>query len=311
VDSTHRAGDAPPPAGLLRQDGELSQWSSLVAIQPGGTKPPFFCVHGIGGEIISFAELARQLGPDQPFYGLQVPTRNGVKKPWDRLEDMAAHYLEELRLVQPRGPYRLGGFSFGGLVALEMAQQLLAQGHAVALLAILDKALPGPGYRSALRAPGPVLNFLGNVPWWVREDLLRLGMSSLLARTWRKLRALGQRKAALARRGASLPAESELEGVFDLQRLPRDFREVLEAHWRAMRAYEPKVYPGRITLLRARAQPLFRLQPYDLGWGALAGGGLEVIVVPGNHESILKWPLVQALAERLQVHLRRAQGPPT
>ena len=125
-------------AQLLRQSGWSPTWSSLVACRQPGSSPPFFCVHGIGGLVIGFRDLARHLGPDQPMYGFQAQGTDGKHPILTRVEEMAAHYLQELRTVQPHGPYYLGGLSFGGWVAYEMAQQLRADGEQVGLLALID-----------------------------------------------------------------------------------------------------------------------------------------------------------------------------
>ncbi|RKZ79066.1 MAG: non-ribosomal peptide synthetase, partial [Candidatus Parabeggiatoa sp. nov. 1] len=103
-------------ATVLDQSTE-KMWPSLVAIQPNGTKRPFFCVPGIGGNVTDFYELAQQLGNEQPFYGLQAVGLDGKSKPYTNIEDMATHYLKEMQTVQSQGPYLLGGYSFGGLVA--------------------------------------------------------------------------------------------------------------------------------------------------------------------------------------------------
>src|SRR5439155_12408102 len=112
--------------------------SSLVPIQPNGSRPPFFCVHAIGGNVLEYYDLARHLPSDQPFYSLQSRGLHGKEAPHERIDAMAAHYIKELRELQPNGPYFLGGRSLGGIIAYEMACQLRAQGHEVGLLALLD-----------------------------------------------------------------------------------------------------------------------------------------------------------------------------
>jgi acyl carrier protein len=116
-------------AAILRQQSADLPWPPLVAIQPNGAKPPFFCMPGGGGNVIYLYELTRHLGPDQPFYGLQAVGLDGKSRPHTRIEDMAACYIEQIRAVQPQGPYLLGGHSFGANVAFEMSQQLQRQGQ--------------------------------------------------------------------------------------------------------------------------------------------------------------------------------------
>lgn len=129
-------------AKTLSPSANAPSWSPLVPLQPFGSKPPFFCVHPILGVVLPYYELSRHLGPDQPFYGLQPFGLDGKQSPFTRIEEMASHYIEAVRFIQPRGPYYIGGWSFGGLVAFEMAQQLLSSGHQVALLAMLDTLAP-------------------------------------------------------------------------------------------------------------------------------------------------------------------------
>jgi len=127
---------------LLR--GGYSSSSPLVPLQTGGSKPIFFFVHGLGGTVMRFHELARHMVPDQPFYCFQAQGMDGKLPCLDRVEDMAALYLEHLRAVQPQGPYFLGGYSFGGLVALEMARRLVERQEEVRALTLVDTYLPAP-----------------------------------------------------------------------------------------------------------------------------------------------------------------------
>src|SRR6202051_2534882 len=125
-------------ADLIRKDGWSAPWTSLVPIQPGGSKPPFFCVHGGGGNILIYRELARHLGADYPFYGLQARGLDGSGEYLTTTEAMAESYLREMRELQPEGPYYLGGFCMGGQVAFEMAQRLVRDGQPVNLLFVID-----------------------------------------------------------------------------------------------------------------------------------------------------------------------------
>ena len=135
-------------ARLLRQEGWTPPWSSLVAIKPDGSKPPFYCVHGLGGNILEFIDMTRYVLPDQPLYGIQAQGLDGRRPRHHTVEEMAAHYLKEIQSLQPQGPYYVGGSSFGGLVAYEIAQQLQAQDQTVRVLALFDAY--GPDYPSLL-----------------------------------------------------------------------------------------------------------------------------------------------------------------
>jgi amino acid adenylation domain-containing protein len=142
-------------AAVLRQEGWSASWTSLVTLQPDGTKPPFFCIPGILGNVFTdLGDLARNLGPSQPFYGLQDSIRSPAQ-----IKALAAQYLKEIHRLQPEGPYFLGGICSGGAVAFEIAQQLRASGQSVGLLAMVETPyLAIPGLRSYFRFASFTLN---------------------------------------------------------------------------------------------------------------------------------------------------------
>jgi amino acid adenylation domain-containing protein len=283
-----------------------ARWSSLVAIQPHGTKPPFFAVHGGAGTIFPFYELGQLLGPDQPFYGLQAQGLYGGARPHLRIEEMAAHYLKEMREVQPSGPYFLGGYCFGGIVAFEMAQRLVRQGEEVALLALFNA--PSPVWirsRNSLRSPRaarPPANApagQGTSPP-TGNRLLRLLKKVMAAVRWsawrakRRLLGLVQdlRQWAYLRQG--LPTPAPLRDLFI--RINNTRAEVL---------YEPEVYPGPVVLFRAREWFTTPADPL-LGWGGLAAGGVELYEVSGSHthqRTLMHEPYIQEVADRLREYL--------
>jgi thioesterase domain-containing protein/acyl carrier protein len=292
---------------IARRTG-LAPWPMVVALQPQGSNAPFFCVHGAGGSTLSFAELARRFAPHQPFYGIRASDADGYRQRFHRIEDMACHYLEAVRAIQPLGPYYLGGYSFGGSVALEMAQQLHAEGERVALLAILDHTPPPTRYRTAVWSRTLIVDFAVNLVRWIVEDLWRAGRGQRLATLCLKARrALGSIRTMLQGSGVAT-GKGDMEAIFAGRAFPEPFQQLLVTHYQAMRDYVPRPYPGRVTLFRARARPLFRLHGRDLGWTKLAGGGLEILAVPGNHETMLKPPHVTALAEALLSRLKDAHA---
>jgi phthiocerol/phenolphthiocerol synthesis type-I polyketide synthase E len=125
-------------AQILRSEVPSSGWSPLVTIQPSGSRPSFFCIHGAGGNVLIYRELSQNLGSDQPFFGLQSQGLDGTCPPLTRIEDMAALYVNAIRRQQPRGPYLVGGYCGGGIIAYEVAQRLLSEGEEIALLALFD-----------------------------------------------------------------------------------------------------------------------------------------------------------------------------
>ena len=166
---------------LLQEEKWPESWSSLVPIQPRGSKLPFFWIHG--DESYSF--LPRYLGPDQPLYGLQHQSEDGKPARYTEVETIAAHYLEEMRTVQLRGPYFLGGYSFGGTIAFEVAQQLKRQGEEVAFLLLLDSHFPGDN------VPGSVDGKTNPTPF--HEELRRHFYNLALVGTKEKLTYLSDR----------------------------------------------------------------------------------------------------------------------
>jgi thioesterase domain-containing protein/acyl carrier protein len=297
-------------ARAIERQTKPSLWSALVPLQPDGSLAPFFCVHGVGGSVIGLQGLARHFGPGQPFYGIQAAGSDGDRKPFSRIEDMAAHYLREVRAVQPGGPYYLGGFSFGGSAALEMAQQFQAQGEEVALLAILDHTPPPTRYGRFTWGPTLPFDFAINAARWTMEDIWRAGPGNRLRALRGKVQKLKRQCWNALRGSSSGSGKTDVEEVFGAQRIPDHFRRLMETHYQALRDYVPRPYPGRVTLFRARTRPLFRLHGHDLGWRRLARGGLDVVPIPGNHESLLQEPNVGVLAASLLACLRRAQHAP-
>ncbi len=276
-------------------------WSSLVPIQPGGARPPFFCVHALGGNVLEYYDLARHLGPDQPFYGFQSQGLDGRLPLHTRIENMAAHYIKEMREVQPTGPYFIGGRSLGGTIAFEMACQLRAQGEEVGLLALLD-TYPA-GYLKLLLSDGTMRKRLG---------CLRLRLRGHAANL-KELRLREQVEYLMGKLRYS-PAKSRAwlwRRIYQLYQkvghpLPRVLRDVKEFNSMAARHYEPEIFAGQITLFWASGD---RRASSDLvsGWSVLAGGGINVHEISGNHLNIIKEPYVAELALKLQRCLAQAQ----
>ncbi|HEX8650921.1 MAG TPA: amino acid adenylation domain-containing protein, partial [Pyrinomonadaceae bacterium] len=289
-------------ASVLRRQNNALAPLPLVAIQPGGSKRPLFCVHGIGGGVIDYVHLARHLGSDQPFYGLQAQDSDGASF---KIEEMAAQYIESLRTVETNGPYLLGGWSFGGIVAFEMAQQLERLGFEVALLVVLDSIAPIPANKFAYHDPPGIddpFTLAGYFGELTGRDLpLSFDHLQRLEPTEQLNHILEQLKIARI-----LPPEIRLE---DVLRWLQGYRRRVEAASR----YVPQIYRGRITLFRAaQASPgneeLYEnLQARDpsLGWNDLSSQPVDIRVVPGSHHTMILEPCVQVLAEQLKTVLPR------
>jgi thioesterase domain-containing protein len=216
---------------------------------------------------------------------------------------MAAFYIEQIRSVQPQGPYYLGGYCFGGVVAYEMACQLFQQGQEVALLALMDSSPPRrhlpPQMRSGAHRVG---NFLRNLPQWI-ADFLRSGEVWLVIR--RKLRLSGKQLAKKLGRQAEITPFDIIGDAVRTESLPH--KQLMDLHMRALWDYHTPQYPGRVTLFRIGRMPLFRAVEYDFGWSLFARGGVDVQIVPGAHYNILEEPHVRLLAQKLAESLERSQ----
>jgi thioesterase domain-containing protein len=259
---------------------------TLVTVQRGRGLAPFFCVHGAGGNVLNFRDLSRSMSAAQPFYGLQASGVDGVSRPHDSIAQMASAYLTQIRRRQPRGPFLIGGYSAGGIVAFEMAKQLTTQNERVALLALLDTMHPTVRPRQlGLRGRWQRLRAEG--PKYVVEAVERR------RRSWRRQRELR----AIARhvaRGKPVPfALREL-------RLIENFRRIVHG-------YKWGPWAGRATLFRAATiSDLYPDAGPSYGWEPHVAGGVEVVRIPGNHHTLLLGKNAEPLARALAVTIDRA-----
>ncbi len=278
----------PSPADAAK--AELPPAACIIPIRETGTQTPLFCVHHIDGVVMCYRDLAHFLGPDQPVYGIQAPAVEGREAPETHLDAMAARYVREVRQVQPVGPYRLCGLSFGGTVAFEMAQQLQAAGQQVDFLGLLDTYAPVYFRSDAADEKERPLLFRVRDQW----DTFRHLKGD-------ERRALRQTKvrSALTRLQKAVSGGRFVED--DLKDyIPEALAQVRQANEDAQRAYFPKKYAGHVTLFRAKERLDQSYRDPELSWGELAAGGLEVRDVLGNHYTIVQRPFVQGLARIMQ-----------
>ncbi len=252
ADLAERLAAAQPAAG---EAAAVPRSTCLVRLQPGDGRPPLFMVHQVGGNVFTFRALGKELGRGQPLYGLRSLGLEPGEEPLASVEAMAGHYLALLREAQPRGPYRIGAASMGGMVAYEMAQRLAADGERVALLALMDTPC---GEQLPVR-----------------------------------------------------PSEAEFEAAGaaasggDAEQARR-FVAVLRGNVQALFDYRPRPYGGPMLFFRAATRrPLDPPRP-ELPWIELAQGGIEIHLVPGDHETMHEPPNVSAMAKVLRVRLRAA-----
>jgi len=289
-------------ARVISAGGWSESWASLVPIQPKGSRPPLFFVHAHGGNVIGYRDLARRLGGDQPFYGLQAPEMNSsyTSPSPRRLEEMATRYIDELRDVQPHGPYVLGGWCLGGDVAFEMAQQLVAADEDVALLVMVDNprvefVAPEMSASRPRRLWNQIRTRL-HMEWFnFAEVSMRLKPRIVLGRFGRiaKLGVLSIE--TLVGRWFTIPHSRAFK-----------MREVERAYTKAYEAYHPKPYSGRVALVRARQQPFGRAPASALGWERYVDRPIEIIEAPGHRVGMLSEPRVATVAELIRGVMERA-----
>ena len=278
-------------AAVIRKSDWKPMWSSLVPIRPGGTKPPFFFVHPIGGNVLNFSGFCSHFGADQPIYGLQARGLDNEVAPHTSVEEMAADYIDDIRRVQPEGPYFIGGFSAGGVVAFEMARQLQDMAQPVGILALLDTEI--------LTLVQHHISVDERLHAWWRMTKLNLRYASrmsLAEYVGKKVFNLRMRSKLLA------------WGLRERMGLPIDPAQLNaeEAFLLAFKRYVPRVHYGNATLFRAGNGAEY-LDP-KLGWAGLIRGRLDIQEVSGDHDTILQEPHIGMLARLLETCLERARS---
>jgi amino acid adenylation domain-containing protein len=265
-------------AQVLRQESPVTDWPMLVEIQTGDTRPPLFCVSMPNVNALGYVALARHLGTDQPVFGLQAQYPEDLQGEHSQtaVDDLATEYLEVVRTVRPQGPYQFIGMCRGAHIAFEMARRLEAEGQKVALVGILDTWVLENTYNRFLY-----------VEYYARRlrSSLRLAPRDQLKLI--KEKTLGKGAEQQEQASAATPAGKQLANPMQAYFPGPDF--------------QPKTIAGRVSVFRARRQPLNRIRDRELGWGKLAAGGVDLHYVPGEHgASVLREPNVQVLAAELR-----------
>jgi thioesterase domain-containing protein len=269
-------------AGLLaRGDDRATQSSSLlVELQPGTTRPPIFWIHPVGGTVFCYAGLARALGPDQPFYAFQSPGLEPGTTPISNLEALCRHYADLLQSRYPHGRVRLGGWSLGGIVAFELARQLVARGRELEPVVLVNSfLLPGPA-----REPTPqdlVHAFLQHL----RVSAADIGLTS--DADWN----LDQTFDALLRYAKHVGVIPQSVGRDPLRR----YFDVFSANVRARREYCARSYSGDVVLFHVADASTDKLA----SWDRLTGGRIRTIPIPGKHAELMSPPHVHTIATQI------------
>jgi len=270
---------------ILREDVKEACFSCLVPMRETGTKLPFFCVHGAGGNIMIFQDLCKNLGDDQPFYGLQAKGLDGESPPLTSVEAMAAQYLSEIEKVQPEGPYIFGGMCLGGLIAYEMAQQVQALGKKVAMVVLLDARNP----TSMLAMDENELQNHSKLDK-IKEKIKHGDLLNTLKRKAGRLKTKAIKNTTWAMK--------EKFGNQFLDQEKRFYKHIWDANAIARKSYIPKPYSGNILAILAAEAPDGSPRDPRRGWMKLAPQ-LEVIKVPGRHDTVVREPQVRDLAKSI------------
>ena len=283
------SSDAAPKSERI--SAKKSRWASLVVMQPQGEPPPFFCVAGLGGTLNNLRKLAILTGGDRPMYGLQPPGADDPSELLYSVEELADHYLREVKSIQPSGPYFLGGYSGGGITAFEMCRRLTAEGESIAFLGLIDSYSPELPMRPmservqihlkrlSTRGPRTLLDSLGN-----RLIHERYEMTRHMTRGLRRV----------------FPGKFKHEHVQDSWLV-------------AQGRYRPPAWDGKATLFRARELGSMSLwsavkDDEQHGWSRYLLRGVDVQFCPGDHNTMCDEPNVRVLAAKLRESLRVASG---
>jgi acetoacetyl-CoA synthetase len=273
-------------AAVLEQTADL-RFPALVLLKDGSAQPPLFVTHGLGGSVIDFFQVVKNIQTSHSIHGMQAKGIDGTEEPFERIEDMAQFYLDAIRQVQPRGPYLLAGYSLGGLVVLEMAQRLTAGGEKVALLAMLD-SYPDIRYLSLAQR----IRLMARLTTRRAANAMKIPAGDALSLILRPSR----RRSLTPRVSYRLPADMPLSPAMQRAR---------ECAYLALTRYQPRFYPGKIRFIRAETLTDFPADPSAI-WGRLAAK-FEVETVPGDHLGIMSTHY-EELASAISRYVREAIG---
>ncbi|AOX02683.1 non-ribosomal peptide synthetase [Moorena producens PAL-8-15-08-1] len=265
----------------------------LVGIKTSGNQPPLFCIHPVGGNVLCYAELARHLAQDYPVYGLQSLGLDGQQQPLTSVEEMASDYIEAIQQIQPQGPYHLIGWSMGGVIAYEMAQQLQAKNTPVALLTLIDSYAP-----TLIRKPSEIDQAM--IVNQLAQDLGGL-YGQELDISHETLRQIEPDEQVLhlfeqGKQQGILPSDLEIEQM-------RSLWKVLKANITANYHYKPKAYPGSLLLINASQTSPAVIEDPTHGWGSLVNGDIQTHTITGDHYTIMKAPQVDGITAELNNYL--------
>jgi amino acid adenylation domain-containing protein len=275
-------------AKLLSTDRQIFS-DYLIPIKPDGNKPPLFMIHGAGLNILNFKNVISHFDEDQPVYGIQGIGPNGYDNWFESIEEMAARYIESIIKINPNGPYALAGFSFGGVVAFEMARQLKELGKKVSIVALLDSYLDSSYYCA---------------PFWQKKlirihnrNRRRLDFLKEMLTSWKafKMRTNAKKEYILKTYFGKKDIMTEQEAL-----ALEEFTVANSMVNKIVDRYHLKPQNFEVDLFRAKDNTEYRLDPMHLGWKKAALKGVTIHNISGNHLDIVAPPNDKVLARMLQ-----------
>jgi amino acid adenylation domain-containing protein len=287
-------------ANAISEEPSSQRRVAIVPLQSSGTRAPLFLMPSITGSPLSWKHVVDRMGTERPVFAVGVA---GQTPPWPEqttLPEIASHFVAALREARIDGPLHIMGYSFGGMLAYEVARQLHEAGIEVGVVAIVDT---GPEQlRAHARWPDVrnLLRFFANAPAWISRFAFKTTTSRKVYEVRRKFRTWRRYLQAKITGG---PAIKQLDAVIDTRRLPADFRRRMQTNYDAVQCYVPGTYSGRLVLFRAKIRPLLHSFTRDLNWLQVVTGRVEIVDIPGNHDTILRQPNSDILATRLQAVL--------
>jgi amino acid adenylation domain-containing protein len=293
---------SPTIAGLsqvIPKQVDLISWEPLIPIKATGSKPPFFIVPGVGGNVIGYYDLAENMAGDQPVYGLQSRGLDGKTPPLSSIEEMAAVYILDIQRQFPEGPYFIGGHSFGGWVAYEMACQLHHAGHVVGLVGMIDTGASSLIFLSRtkkliikVRSLIQRVVYHSSILLFSSLEEKRLHFQNMQRRYWKRRKYRQDSRQVLNANTQNHP-------------LPPHLQKVKDVNYAVAQLYKLKSYPGKVTVFKAAEQSVGSMQDPLYGWQHYALGGVAVFEVPGNHVTLVDEPNAKTLALKIQACIDR------
>lgn len=277
-----------------------SLWEALVPVKASGSKPPLYIVHGDGLNVMVFNSIPKYMDAEQPVFGLQPKGLNGIDEPDESMEQIASYYIEGILKHNPNGPYFLAGYSFGGIVAFEMARQLQQSGREVKMIAMFDTNVGNINYT------GPLLQRI------LKKISIQFPKMLFIANSFLKYprNIIEYQWFVVKRKWRTLLSSLGLSSNDGNDPVPPHEKRIIEKHLSAYKNYEMKPFDGRIDLFRVQQRVYFLDDPVYLGWKSLARDGVAIHQVPGDHRTFLLPPNDRIFAEKLQatIDLRSARS---